>query len=557
MPLPRARTRETRATAKRPRVSASSTSTSLSSPASPPLSPSSSADDDFIPFLSSTTSASPDISDAPSSSFLTSHEAQTSSYIDAHTKRRGAVRRKTTGPSPSLVPLHLSIQQHPDLWPPPSTLPLLTRRPSLSTSLLSSHRPLFPSWVLHLKAGASVLLSGFGSKKALVTSFARQFLTDGPVVVVNGYCPHLSARHLLSALTSQVMASPQSYRDIGQQLSDVVRFFTTSQSSIPHVYLLVHSLDGPALRSPALQSLLSTLAALPSLHLLATVDAVRCPLLWDPPTFARFRFTHFRVDTWAPYEVEVRAAGLAFLEEEGRGGGHGSAGAGRGIREVVQSLTPRHRQILHVIATLFIQRTQARAERKVAGTEAEAEDGPDKEAGEAEEKVGEGEGSGSRSVLLASAEVAEACDAAMVGKGEAGLRRMMEELIDHQLVKAVYPQGKGGQLFYTVPQPIDLVRSFYLEGGEEGGAGMLPPPPLVQTAPARASQSRRGRGRGRGGGRVGSKRRGAAMDVDEDEEKEGGVSAGEGEELEEGFGVYRLSAQPVLPVEDDDDGFDL
>ena len=556
MPLP-AKRATARGSAKRLRSSAplteraspsSSTSFGLSSPSS--SSP-------FTPTWPSSFSPSASVSHSPSS-FLASHEAPTSSYIDAHTRSRRTKsgRRKLDGLTPSLLPLHLSIQQDAELWPPPATLPLLTRRASLASSLLSSHRHLFPTWALHLKQGSSVLLSGFGSKKRLLTTFAREFLSDGPVVVVNGYCPGLSARHLLSALSAQVMSSAQVYRDTAQQLSDVVHFFSSplSQSSIPHVYLLVHSLDGPALRSPALQSLIAQLSALPSLHLVATVDAARCPLLWDPSTTALLRFAHWRVDTWQPYEAEVRAAGLALLEEEvGRGARGGAGEGGRGIREVVQSLTPRHRQILHVLATLFIQRTQAR----LAVTS--RDEGEEKEGAEVgvvtqgeEEAV-----SVSRSLLLSSAEVAEACEAAMVGKGEAGLKHMMEELTDHQLVRAVYPQGKGGPLYYTIPQPIDLVRSFYLEGGADAGLALPTPAPVSAVASATLPRAGGKRGRGRGGGRRGGASKRKVEAVEEEGQREEVDSAEEEDGLEEGFGVYRVPVQPAHVSEEEDEAFDL
>ena len=52
------------------------------------------------------------------------------------------------------------------------------------------------------REGFSLLFYGFGSKKALLESFARECLTDGGVVVFNGYMRSLNIREILLKVAS-------------------------------------------------------------------------------------------------------------------------------------------------------------------------------------------------------------------------------------------------------------------------------------------------------------------------------------------------------------------
>ena len=44
------------------------------------------------------------------------------------------------------------------------------------------------------------------------------------------------------------------------------------------IYLLIHNIDGPMLRSPNAQDVLSRLASIPNIHLLSSIDHINAPL---------------------------------------------------------------------------------------------------------------------------------------------------------------------------------------------------------------------------------------------------------------------------------------
>ena len=56
--------------------------------------------------------------------------------------------------------------------------------------LMAHYERSMRQWYLSLSSGGfNLLCYGYGSKKQLLTQFARVWLTDGPVIVFNAYTP--------------------------------------------------------------------------------------------------------------------------------------------------------------------------------------------------------------------------------------------------------------------------------------------------------------------------------------------------------------------------------
>ena len=65
--------------------------------------------------------------------------------------------------------------------------------------LLACHKSAMREWYFQLRSGGFNLLAyGFGSKKQLLSDFAKSWLTDGPVVVLNGYYPGANVKNVSS-----------------------------------------------------------------------------------------------------------------------------------------------------------------------------------------------------------------------------------------------------------------------------------------------------------------------------------------------------------------------
>ncbi|GAA5876353.1 hypothetical protein JCM3774_003732 [Rhodotorula dairenensis] len=263
----------------------------------------------------------------------------------------------------------------------------------------------FPRWTLDLDEGFNLLVAGTGSKRRVLNAYAERVRSRGDVVVVNGYDTAAAVVDLVAALEDIVRARRVNSRDededeleLGQQtttprkarsptkvkakgqagaaparkagtysaarpvsaiesrvrrLCSSLRASTASSSSAASsssssssisrpIYVVIHSLDGPALRLPKNLSLLALLAAQPQVHLVASVDHVRSSLLFQtalatarPPSaaaaaggggggaatagsdvladvqlsFRAFTWVHYDASTLDPYDVEVAATG--------------------------------------------------------------------------------------------------------------------------------------------------------------------------------------------------------------------------------------------------------
>lgn len=267
----------------------------------------------------------------------------------------------------------------------------------------------YPRWWQLLQSEFSLLLYGFGSKKALLEDFARKMLTDGGVIIVNGFFPSLTPKQILAnaaaALTARdafenlmslsnenllgriaiATSAPQQQQQQRQQqtvgagaqqqqgrgaLRQGSRLQTQGQqqgreqtSSLPglagaheagplvnqdhlqprRLYIVLHNIDGQQLRSSEGQALLGELAAMPRVHLVASVDHVNAPLLWSKREAARFNWVWQEATTFAPYSVETAHLPQLLASK-------GEERHIRGATNVLRTLTPNARHIFRLLA---------------------------------------------------------------------------------------------------------------------------------------------------------------------------------------------------------------
>ena len=79
-------------------------------------------------------------------------------------------------------------------------------------------------------------------------------------------------------------------------------------------YIIVHNIDGKALRSVHAQTVLSLLADIPNVHMIASIDHILAPLckmvvetfsVWDFGHISRFRWLWHDVTTFSHYDRET------------------------------------------------------------------------------------------------------------------------------------------------------------------------------------------------------------------------------------------------------------
>ena len=155
-----------------------------------------------------------------------------------------------------------------------------------SSAIQESLSHQFRRFLLELEQGFNLLFYGYGSKRALLNRFATEVCSKrGHVVVLNGSQPKASIKDLLTTIeaipvvqkfTESTDATTGNSNE--SQLARIRACF--SSSDIKPLFLLIHNIDSPNLRSPKVKSQLAALASHTRIHLIASIDHVNAPLLW-------------------------------------------------------------------------------------------------------------------------------------------------------------------------------------------------------------------------------------------------------------------------------------
>lgn len=202
----------------------------------------------------------------------------------------------------------------------------------------------FPKWLFYLRQGFSLLLYGFGSKRQLLQSFAVSSLTDAGVLAVTGQSPGLTAKQVLIKAAS--MLQRVSLAELkGCTSETILQRIAKAQAKL---YIVLHNIEGSALRSSEAQGLLAELSALPNISLVASMDHVNTPLLWDKQMAARFDWLYFDVTNYAPYYLETANVPSLLV-------GRREESTMQGAAIVLRTLVPNARRIFSIIAEQQIQ----------------------------------------------------------------------------------------------------------------------------------------------------------------------------------------------------------
>jgi origin recognition complex subunit 2 len=229
-----------------------------------------------------------------------------------------------------------------------SQLPTLT--PQESTALLAgikdhhvdeikklhdAHCEQFAQWKFEINHGYNILLFGYGSKRSLIEAFGREELAEEmSVLVINGYFPNLSLDTILTQILEHIAPKVST-------TGDKLRLIQTYLSE--PLALLIHSLDSPVLRLPKNQQILSTLASNKYITIIASVDHVNAPLLFDSLKASRYNFLWHDATTFVPLHTELSFEDSTFLS--GGTNATSSVGGLSGIKNVLNNLTTNARAL--------------------------------------------------------------------------------------------------------------------------------------------------------------------------------------------------------------------
>ncbi|XP_075145642.1 origin recognition complex subunit 2 [Haematobia irritans] len=207
-------------------------------------------------------------------------------------------------------------------------------------AIMEEYKSYFPKWLYILNEGYNLLLYGLGSKRQLLQAFHRDVLSNQPVLVINGFFPSLTLKDILDSITNDILdagISPSNPHEAADMIEEEFSLIPET-----HLYLIVHNLDGAMLRNGKAQSILSRLAKVPNIHLLASVDHINTPLLWDQTKLSNYNFSWWDCTTMLPYTDETAFENSLLVQNSGEL-------ALSSMRSVFLSLTTNTRGIYMII----------------------------------------------------------------------------------------------------------------------------------------------------------------------------------------------------------------
>ncbi|GAB4839372.1 Origin recognition complex subunit 2, variant 2 [Ancistrocladus abbreviatus] len=225
-------------------------------------------------------------------------------------------------------------------------------------ALIDSYRSLYPEWVFQLRCNFGLLMYGFGSKKTLLADFASKALTEYAVIVINGYLQSINIKHFLVTLAELLYDQLKSNRRTAGNLPKIEKAFSSRsveellgfleglhvEDFDSFVCIVIHNIDGPGLRDADMQQNLARMAACFHLRVVASIDHINAPLLWDKKMFhTQYNWCWHHVPTFAPYKVEGMFLPLILTHG-------GTVQSARTAAIVLQSLTPNAQSVFKVLA---------------------------------------------------------------------------------------------------------------------------------------------------------------------------------------------------------------
>ncbi|XP_033324873.2 origin recognition complex subunit 2 isoform X1 [Megalopta genalis] len=206
-------------------------------------------------------------------------------------------------------------------------------------SLSNSYTTLFHMWYFIMEQGYSMLLYGLGSKRCLINNFHKSICYH-PSLVVNGFFPSLTLKDILDGIIVDLLelncpADTTACIDIIKK--------ALKRNPKDRLYLLIHNIDGIMLRSSKAQDLLSSLASIRNVRVLASVDHINAPLLWDHVKRSRFNFFWWDATTFLPYQEETSYESSLLVQQSG-------ALALSSLQNVFLSLTSNAKSIYILLA---------------------------------------------------------------------------------------------------------------------------------------------------------------------------------------------------------------
>merc|ERR1711879_52713 len=136
-------------------------------------------------------------------------------------------------------------------------------------------------------------------------------------------------------ITKHVVTGIQTRFDAFAHATQICHAMSKEPPPFPHIFILIHNIEGQGLSARDAQNALGRLAKHPRIHILASIDHLNAYLRWDRALLEAFAWVKIEAPTYVPYTTET-----AF--DKPLVSGDQTSSRAKGIRHVLDSLTPNH-----------------------------------------------------------------------------------------------------------------------------------------------------------------------------------------------------------------------
>lgn len=214
--------------------------------------------------------------------------------------------------------------------------------------LVHKYQLLYSQWLFELQSGLNLIFYGIGSKRLFLLDFVQNCVLqrndECDCLVINGYNPLTSFNEILKQIVVMLKLKKVPKR-IGEIVDHLITHFAKKKTKDVELVILFHNIDSEPLRDERTQDYISKLAAIPQIQLIASMDHISTPLLWDSTRLANFNFTWHNITTFQDYLTE-----MSFKDPLTFGQQNNSSGS-KGAKYVLSSLTTNSRNLYKILAT--------------------------------------------------------------------------------------------------------------------------------------------------------------------------------------------------------------
>ncbi|CAH0388700.1 unnamed protein product [Bemisia tabaci] len=199
----------------------------------------------------------------------------------------------------------------------------------------------FHHWMFYLSQNFSVILYGLGSKRKILEDFRKMMLSESKVLVVNGFFPTVSLKEILDSIMKQLLNMKEAAPNTNMAVEMIRQ--RLKPKSAPHIFIIINNIDGSCLRDEKCQSALCSLVSHEKIHLIASIDHLNAPLIWDVAKLGNLSPVWIEATTFLPYIDEVSFENSFLVKHTG------SSMALSSLVNVYKSLTSNAKKVYRIL----------------------------------------------------------------------------------------------------------------------------------------------------------------------------------------------------------------